>query len=270
MRTLVFGVAAVSVACLLGTGTAFAKPTCEEQERKEAERLKKAATRCQGKLLDKGCDAGVCQGAAVCVPNPLASPQYVVDSASGTVIDLHTCLEWEKKCDGCGGLHDVGNAYVWSCVDGSDGLDPANLCQPTQEASDACFAGTTIDGAGDATVGCRLCDTSSSDFGCTEDRKTVWEWILAVNAAGLDGHADWRILDRYELATLLAEEYPPQCTLSPCVDAVVGPTLARHYVSSTTAAFNPIYAKEVDFHAGDVDNALKYGYRAVRAVRGGL
>ena len=48
----------------------------------------------------------------------------------GTIKDLNTGLIWEVKCSGCGGLHDVGNTYLWS-GDGSqetiwDWLDDIN------------------------------------------------------------------------------------------------------------------------------------------------
>ena len=36
------------------------------------------------------------------------------DNGNGTITDKNTGLVWEKKCLGCGGLHDVGNTYVWS------------------------------------------------------------------------------------------------------------------------------------------------------------
>jgi hypothetical protein len=41
-------------------------------------------------------------------------PLRYVDNHDGTVTDLATGLTWEKKCDGCGGLHDYGLALVWS------------------------------------------------------------------------------------------------------------------------------------------------------------
>ena len=43
-----------------------------------------------------------------------ASLRYKV-LKNGTIKDLRTKLIWEVKCEvGCGGLHDVSNAYVWS------------------------------------------------------------------------------------------------------------------------------------------------------------
>jgi hypothetical protein len=280
MKTSTACLAGIFVLTVFFAGTAFAGKTCEEQEAKEAERLATeaerlatAAGKCEEKLLDNGCDASACQVTVECVPDPVASPQYAVDSVSGTLIDLRTCLEWEKKCDSaCGGLHDVDNRYAWACRDGTTGADDG-FCQPTQEASDACFAGATIDPAGteaERTVGCRLCDTNSGSLTCVGT--TIWEWILAVNAEGLGGYDDWRIPDKGELASLLAEPFPCSSFSPSCFDAVVGPTRSSDYWSSSTFQEEPYYAWDVSFSFGAVGrhNVGKHEADFVRAVRGGL
>jgi hypothetical protein len=40
-------------------------------------------------------------------------PLAYVDNGDGTITDSNTGLIWEKKCDGCGGLHEVGTSYPW-------------------------------------------------------------------------------------------------------------------------------------------------------------
>jgi hypothetical protein len=42
------------------------------------------------------------------------------DNGDGTITDLTTKLMWEKKCDGCGGLHDSLMGYQWSGNDTDD------------------------------------------------------------------------------------------------------------------------------------------------------
>lgn len=41
-------------------------------------------------------------------------PMRFIDNADGTITDTATGLQWEKKCDGCGGLHDVRRQSRWS------------------------------------------------------------------------------------------------------------------------------------------------------------
>ena len=43
-------------------------------------------------------------------------PLRYVDNLDGTITDLNSGLIWEKKCSGCGGLHDVDpaiNGFTW-------------------------------------------------------------------------------------------------------------------------------------------------------------
>jgi ankyrin repeat protein/sugar lactone lactonase YvrE len=46
-----------------------------------------------------------------------AAPRYV-DNLDGTISDLNTGLMWEKKCDGCGGLHDAEASYSIADTEG--------------------------------------------------------------------------------------------------------------------------------------------------------
>jgi ankyrin repeat protein/DNA-binding beta-propeller fold protein YncE len=46
-----------------------------------------------------------------------APPRYV-DNGDGTITDANTGLTWEKKCDGCGGLHDTEASYSLEPAEG--------------------------------------------------------------------------------------------------------------------------------------------------------
>ena len=96
---------------------------------------------------------------------------------------------------------------------------------------------------------------------------TIWEWILAVNAEGLDGHNDWRIPDKDELASLLISPCPG--SPNPCVDPVIGPT-SNVYWTSTTFADDRLNAWGVLFNDGSLNSGTKFFSDGVRAVRGGL
>jgi sugar lactone lactonase YvrE len=48
------------------------------------------------------------------------APLRFRDNGDGTVTDLNTRLMWEKKCDGCSGLHDSLSGYRWSGNDTDD------------------------------------------------------------------------------------------------------------------------------------------------------
>jgi hypothetical protein len=44
------------------------------------------------------------------------------DNGDGTISDPNTGLMWEKKCDGCGGLHNFGTRYPWRATEGETGV----------------------------------------------------------------------------------------------------------------------------------------------------
>jgi hypothetical protein len=71
--------------------------------------------------------------------------------------------------------------------------------------------------------------TNSSD-----PNGTVFDTFLAtLNSGGcFAGHCDWRLPTHLELQTIILA--PPPCPVSPCIDAVFGPTEdAAHYQSGT-------------------------------------
>jgi len=163
----------------------------------------------------------------------------VVDNGDGTVTDRQTCLVWEKKdgADGTPGFgtpnlanpHDVDNRYQWSST------------------------GTAMDGG------------------------AFMDFVVKLNTAGFAGHTDWRLPTSAgccgfptgqpaELESIVDATGCP--TGSPCINAIVGPTAASFYWSSSTGA-GPLFAWSVDFSFGVVSSDSKDGLLFVRAVRGG-
>ena len=80
----------------------------------------------------------------------------------------------------------------------------------------------------------------------------------------LGGYSDWRLPTSAELQTIVDD-----CSVSPCIDSVFGPTAATFYWSSTSWAGGPLNAWGVDFDDGLVGILGKSNDSRVRAVRGG-
>lgn len=104
---------------------------------------------------------------------------------------------------------------------------------------------------------------------------TVWDWVSQVNAANFAGHSDWRLPSEggqnspstgtNELETILLAPY--LCGMSPCINAIFGPTVSSLYWSATTHSPYPGYAWYVAFSngAGDtIGTAYAFYVRAVR------
>jgi hypothetical protein len=60
----------------------------------------------------------------------VGAPMRFIDNRDGTVTDSNTGLMWEKKCDGCGGLHDWDGTFSWR-RDGS----PVNIWAWTEQVN---------------------------------------------------------------------------------------------------------------------------------------
>jgi len=192
------------------------------------------------------CSSGSCGG---CVVNGAALPRFV-DNGDGTVTDRITCLMWEKKTGAvgagvtcaispttCPDPHGVNNRYQWSIT----GTDP--------------------------------------------DGGAFTDFLAKLNTAGFAGHNDWRLPSEdgcnsgylgdgncptgtRELESIRAALFP-NCTSSPCIDSVFGPTASDRYFSSTTLTVNPGNAWHVTFANGFVASSGKAANIYVRAVRGG-
>jgi formylglycine-generating enzyme required for sulfatase activity len=111
-----------------------------------------------------------------------------------------------------------------------------------------------------------------TDDGSIRDRDDQYVWsdtqdvfVAQVNAEKLGGHSDWRLPTIQELSSIAAlGQYDP------AVNETYFPnTVSSYYWSSSTDAYDTIYAWSVHFSYGD-DNAYGKSHSYyVRAVRGG-
>jgi hypothetical protein len=220
--------------------------------------------------------------APVVTPTPTTGATGFVDNGDGTISDNRTGLMWEKK-GFAGGIHDVSDTYLWAghC---SGGSSDGSLCQPDADASATCAVATG------GAVGCAQCGgTATCEI--TLAHSTMWQWLNALNAAGLGGHSDWRIPtvgqdgDPAELETIVDTSvagcggglglacvpavFATGCTRG-CNATGCSCTVANIYWSATTYAANSQDAWFVYFGNGHVVSAAKgNGFNAfyVRAVR---
>jgi hypothetical protein len=167
----------------------------------------------------------------------LAGTRFV-DNGDGTVSDTQTGLMWEKKDNLGGGAnlsdpHDADNTYSWAT------------------------SGTSPNGTAFTNFLGKLNNGTSSDgatiTGCFGD------------------HCDWRLPTSAELKGIVDLTAPGCGSVSPCINAVFGPTVASSYWFAATFSGNTGIAWCVNFFDGVTDGNDKIffpGY--VRAVRGGL
>jgi hypothetical protein len=151
------------------------------------------------------------------------------DNGNGTITDKNTGLVWEKKCSGCGGLHDVSNSYVWS----NPSTPGANM-----------------------TIWDWLAAVNSEGGKGFAGKK---DWQIP-NVKELES-----IVDYGRCSSVVGGG----CADDAAIDPTFGPAGVAVYWSSTTFAVNPAGAWFVRFVDGVVDAGGKGGTGLVRAVRDG-
>jgi hypothetical protein len=157
-----------------------------------------------------------------------ALPHYV-DNGDGTVTDTKSGLMWEKLTTACAGeISCFNEIYTWSS------------------------------GAGDS-------NPDGSLYSTLAPQRNGYAPFLGVFKC-YAGYCDWRIPTIGELRSIVSVGYP-NCTSSPCIDPVFGPTQAAQYWSSTLSS--GAMAWEVQFSNGIDESHVTNDFRYARAVRGG-
>ena len=190
------------------------------------------------------------------------------DFGDGTIHDICTGLQWEKK-DANPDVHDVSKKYSWAgCCNGvCSNTSATNYCQPNAAAEATCLAHS--DGG---TQGCSTCPFSA----CNVDPyglgavTTIWDWVNQVNAVNFAGHSDWRLPLQEsggggpfdELSSIEDGSFG-----IPSIDPIFGPTASSFYWSASTYPGAPYLANDVFFGGGGAGSVTKGIAEAVRAVR---
>jgi hypothetical protein len=166
---------------------------------------------------------------------PCGPPRFV-DNGDGTVTDLLSGLQWEKKDGNDDGIpnyadpHDNDNIYFW--------------CS-----------------------GVASCTNSANP----PDGTAYTDFLSKLNTGCFAGHCDWRLPSIVELLGIL-DVTQGFCGggYGACIDPAFGLTsLDGGYYSATSDAIDPTTAWDVDFTSGYFQNFSKWGGDFVRAVRGG-
>jgi hypothetical protein len=249
------GACVVSAVLLLGTSAFAAMSTLKAQEArlKAQGRLELCLKKNSAKMLAGGTDqSAACQSKFSAVLTKTVNAGRYLDNGDGTVTDLNTGLQWEKKT---GTVGSFVNCLITTC---SNPQDVNNLYQwSLQNVID-----TDPDGGAFTDFLAKLNNGASTDGGTTTP-------ITGCFA----GHCDWRLPTIVELQGILDLSVCGSSVFIPCIDPAFGPTQPESggpYSSSTTVAGSPTDLWAVYFSAGPLDQAGKGNLYFVRAVRGGL
>lgn len=170
---------------------------------------------------------------------PLLRTGRFVDNNDGTVTDNMTGLIWEKKTNVAGSVHFVGNFYTWSA------------------------SGSAPDG----TIFTDFLPKLNNSCRDNENKSCAMDTDCAVatggpgGPCGFAGSRDWRLPGLEELRSIV------DCSFSPCIDPIFGPTASPFYWSATTLGAGSSLAWIVSFISGNVTTAVKTGSTFARAVR---
>ena len=151
--------------------------------------------------------------------------------------DNLTDLSWEVKTPGVTDLRYSGHTYTWYSTAANNGGTAGSLGTNTCNGTLALYA--------------NQCNTAN--------------YVLAVNAAGLCGHSDWRLPSLKELQSLANSRAG-----SPVVDTTYfSNTQGSPYWSASNYAAGSGNAWFIDFSVGGSNAGLKSTGHNVRLVRGG-
>ncbi len=218
------------------------------------------------------CDAGCTYDTSECYA------LRFVHNANGTITDNGTGLIWEAKVRAdtivdLSNHQDADNAYPWA---GTCSVSTSKRCQPDATSQAACLAGVEGDPSG-----CARCVGGEGTCTVTPNG-TIWQELVALNAADYGGHDDWRVPTRRELESIvdLADTTAPiayaaftgaQCGggCSNVSNPACSCTQTVGYWSASSYAHAPANAWLVSFFEGAVGGVGKTYDVYVRMVRGG-
>jgi hypothetical protein len=147
-----------------------------------------------------------------------------VDNGDGTVTDIQTGLMWAKTTGTVGSVVTCSPPFPASCADPT-GVN--NVYEWSSSASSP--SNTAPDGA--------LFTDFLAKMNCTV--------LQSGERCGPGLHRDWRVPTIAELQTIV------DCSFTPCIDPIFGPTVAGLYWSSSSAADDPRFAWLVNFDGGN-------------------
>jgi len=254
------------VVCLLlsWTGTVHASPTaqqkCEAAKliaagkyhlcrlKAEAKAIKTGnpvdVSRCDDKLVLKFGKAETRWGSECPTSGDVTGVQsQVTAAATGVALQL-TGLRFVDNGDGT--VTDTQTGLMWEQKDDSGGI------HDTDNLYDWSVTNTFGDGA------------VFTDFLWTLNGGTSTDGNTITGCFA--NHCDWRLPTSVELQTILLEPYP--CSTSPCADAILGPTQADGYWTSTLDNMVPFSVWVVNFEDGTV-GINGTDFCPARAGRGG-
>jgi hypothetical protein len=155
------------------------------------------------------------------------------DNGDGTIADMNTGLMWEKKCHGCGGLHDVVTRHPWTADAGKDTV------------------WTWIEAVND--------EGGTGYAGYTDWRLPTVKELQGIIDYERFNPAVPRAFHRAECGLGCEDQRAPACSC----------TAMSAYWSATPATGTREHAFVVGFHLGLIGDMRMHQHAAVRAVRAG-